>query len=174
MTFFEFLPSTTRDLWVLTQRDGNLQSEPFLATPSNERSPRFSPDGRWIVYVSNYSGRDEVFLKAYPGPGGQVPVSGGRGSEPVWSSDGREIFYRDGNRLIAVSVETSPSLSLGKPRVLFEEEYLRDAAYAPQYDVARDGQRFIMIAPTRPAAAGLFVVQNWFEELKRRFASGND
>jgi serine/threonine-protein kinase len=167
MAFWQFSTPTSRDLWVLNLADG-APPHPFLVTPANERGPRFSPDGRWIAYVSNAFGQDEVFLKPYPGPGEQVAVSAGRGTEPTWSLDGRELFYRVGNRMVAVTVVTSPTLSLGQPRVLFEGPYLQDPAFAPQYDVALDGQRFIMIASSQSTNGGLAVVQNWFSELQQR------
>jgi len=167
MTFFEFLAPTSRNIWVLDLRERELQPKPFLITLANERAPRFSPDGRWIAYVSNSSGQDEVFLKPYPGPGAQVPVSLGRGTEPVWSSDAHELFYREGNRMIAVPLETSPALSLGQAHVLFEEPFILDPSFAPQYDVSPDGKRFIMISSPEQTTPGLAVVQNWFDELKR-------
>jgi serine/threonine-protein kinase len=172
LAFFEALPATQRDLSVL-EPGGDRQSRPFLVTPANERGPRFSPNGRWIAYVSDTSGRDEVFMNAFPGPSGAIPVSTGGGREPVWSRDGRELFYRQGDRLMTVSVDDAASPSLRSPRLLFEGPYQTDTMVGlPNYDVAPDG-RFIMVSdPRGPPITRFTIVQNWFEELKRRVPPG--
>ena len=112
-------PSTGYDLWVLP---GDGQPQPFLATPFSERNPELSPDGRWLLYLSDESGRIEVYLQPYPGPGQRTKVSTAGGTEPSWSRDGREIFYRDGARrdLMVVSFNASAEPSVGQPRLLFE------------------------------------------------------
>ena len=136
-----------------------------MAGASHEREPRFSRDRAWIAYVADTTGRDEVYLRPYPGPGPVFPVSTEGGTEPVWSRAGNELFYRQGNRLMAVPVVTTPSLRVGQPAVLFEGSFQRqDLTAAPDYDVAADG-RFIMVT-TRPiesqsSQAGLTVVENW-------------
>jgi serine/threonine-protein kinase len=166
LAFFQFPGGTERDLWVLEPGTG--EPRPFLVGRSNERGPVFSPDGSWIAYVANPTGRDQVYLRPYPGPGPQVPVSNDGGTEPVWSRDGRDLFYRDGDRLMAVSVEPGPAASLGRPRVVFEQPYAVSDLGVANYDVGPDG-RFIMITPPANAVSGdtLTVVQNWHEELKR-------
>jgi serine/threonine-protein kinase len=146
----------------------------FLATPFQERVPRFSPDGRWVAYVSNDSGRDEVYVRPAAGTGGKVTVSSDGGTEPAWARDGRELFYRRGDRVLAAAVATGATFTASPPRVLFEGPYERDrgsgGAY-PNYDVAPDGQRFAMIqAPT--ASSDIVVVLNWFEDLKARLGGG--
>jgi serine/threonine-protein kinase len=167
LAFFQFLPATQRDLWVV-EAGGDRQPRPFLVTPANERGPRFSPNGRWIAYVSDASGRDEVFMNAFPGPSGAIPISTGGGREPVWSRGGRELFYRQGDRLMTVSINDAATPSLSAPRLLFEGPYQTDPLIGlPNYDVAPDG-RFIMVSDSRPTIARFTIVQNWFEELKRR------
>ncbi len=169
LAFFQFQPATRRDLWVL-EPGGDRQPRPFLVTKANERGPRFSPDGRWIAYVSDASGRDEIFINAYPGPSGPIPVSTGGGREPVWSRDRQELFYRQGDRVMAVEVDDAANVPLRAPRLLFEGPYQTDffaGVGLPNYDVGRDG-RFIMVSDPGAPNTRFTIVQNWFEELKRR------
>jgi serine/threonine-protein kinase len=163
--------SQNRDLWMLHPGAPEPRS-PFLVTPFNERAPVFSPNGRWIAYVSNESGRDEVYVRPYSGPEQRVTVSSGGGTEPVWARNGRELFYREGDRMMVVSVSDAgrAPLSLGPPQQLFEGSYIRDpgnAAALPNYDVNEDGRAFLMIQPSKETTAFVVVVLNWFEELKR-------
>ena len=93
----------------------------FLQTPFNNKSPMFSPDGRFLAYVSDESGRDEVYVAPFPGPGEKYPISTGGGRAPVWSRDGRELFYRNGREIMAVAIELKPTFESGRPVRLFEE-----------------------------------------------------
>jgi Tol biopolymer transport system component len=169
LAFMEVNPSTQRDIWVL--RMGDRKAEPFLKTRFDESVPRFSPDGRWLAYVSNESGRYEIYVQPYPGPGGKWQISTEGGTEPAWNYNGRELFYRCGNRMMAVDIATQPSFAAGKPRMLFEGPYERSPATSPNYDVSPDGQRFLMLKSAETgesAPTQINVVLNWFEELKRR------
>ena len=162
-------PTTGYDIWVLRLADRKAQ--PFLRTPFNESVPRFSPDGRWLSYISNESGRYEVYVQPYPGPGGKWQISTEGGTEPVWNPNGRELFYRSGDKMMAVDIATQPSFTFGKPRMLFEGQYQLSSVPAVNYDVSPDGQRFLMIKASEQEQAGptqINVVLNWFEELKRR------
>ena len=154
------------DIWFL--RMAGQKFEAFLQTPFNERSPRFSPDGRWIAYVTNESGRDEVYAQAFPGPGGRWRISTDGGVEPVWAPNGREVFYRNGDKMMAVPIESNAaSLSAGTPALLFEKRYELSGS-DPYYAVAPDGQRFVMLKPDAPRSAGsIIVVQEWTRELER-------
>jgi serine/threonine-protein kinase len=167
---FEAQPSSRTDIWVL-KLAGERTTTPFLTTPFNETSPMFSPDGHWLAYVSDESGRQEVYVQPYPGPGEKWPISIDGGTEPVWSADGRELFYRNGEQVLTVAVEAEPTFTAGKPRLLFEGPYLAELPPAahPRYHVSPDGQRFLMIRldPER-ASNQIHVVLNWFEELKSR------
>jgi serine/threonine-protein kinase len=158
-----------RDLWTLPSAAGAAPTL-FLGTPFQERSPRFSPDGRWIAYVSNESGRDEVYVRPYPGPGGQIAISTNGGTQPVWSRTTRELFFRSGTALMAVGFERGASLAPGAPRLLFqEEEFILEVGGPggnPHYDVHPDGKRFLMLTGM-PTPARAQVVLNWQEELKR-------
>jgi Tol biopolymer transport system component len=142
-----------------------------VATDSAEFDPALSPNGRWLAYVSNRTGQNEIWVQAYP-EGVPVRVSGAGGNEPVWSADGRELFYRQGDAMMAVAVETAAEFSFTAPRMLFTGPYVqRPEGSVSAYDVARDG-RFLMILPgdenTEAAPASIVVVQNFAEELKRR------
>ncbi len=165
LAFSEVDQATGRDIWVLRLSDRKPQA--FLQTESDESAPRFSPDGRWLAYGSNETGRLEVYVRPYPGPGKKWQVSTEGGTQPVWNSNGRELFYRSGSKMMAVEITRQPDFSLGNPRVLFQRDYVIQApAYPhPNYDVSPDGQRFLMIKESRPQ---LNVVLNWFEEVKRR------
>jgi Tol biopolymer transport system component len=132
-----------------------------------EDAPRFSPDGRHIAYFSTESGRIEVYVQPYPGPAGKVTVSRGGGMFPVWSTDGGELFYRQGEKLYSVKIETGPELSASPPRVLFEGRYLTS------YDVAPDNKRFLMVRNEQGTLpTQMNIVLNWTEELKRIVPAG--
>ncbi len=173
LAFFEVNPATGYDIWVLRLSDRKAQ--PFLRTPFEESVPRFSPDGRWLAYVSNESGRHEIYVQPFPGPGGKLQISSEGGREPAWNPNGRELFYRSGDKMMAVDIATQPSFAAGKPRVLFEGRYEPSLATAPNYDVSPDGQRFLMLKRSEAgegAPTQINVVLNWFEELKRRVPPG--
>ncbi len=172
LAFTELSPATAWDIWVL--RLGDRKAQPFLRTPFTEGAPRFSPDGRWLAYVSNESGRYEIYVQPYPGPGGKRQISTEGGTEPVWNRNGRELFYRSENKMMAVDIATQPSFVAGKPRKLFEGAYLPTAATIQNYDVSPDGQRFLMLKGGEQEAAvtQINVVLNWFEELKQKVPTG--
>ena len=150
--------------------NGERTPRPFLQTKFSEFEARFSPDGRWVVYQSNESGRDEVFVRPYPGPGGKWQLSTEGGDDPRWSRRGRELVYwqLDKNKMMVVDVETKPTFRPGRPRTLFEGRYY---SYGADYfDGTPDGTRFLMIKedPAESGPAEVKVVLNWFEEVKRR------
>ncbi len=182
LAFLEINPTTGYDIWVLRLSDPSAplgagrKAQLFLRTPFNESAPRFSPDGRWLAYISDESGRWEIYVQPYPGPGGKWLISTEGGTEPVWNPNGRELFYRSGDRMMTVEIKTQPGFSAGKPKVLFEGQYLPTPATFPNYDVTPDGQRFLMLKPSEQdqAATQINVVLNWFEELKRRVPTGKN
>jgi serine/threonine-protein kinase len=158
------------DLFVLPL-SGERTLRPFLQTKFNEGDARFSPDGRWVAYRSDESGRDEVFVRPYPGPGPKWQISTEGGDEPCWSRSGRELFYLQKDKetkMMIVDVETKPTFRAGRPRTLFEWRYVESGINS--YDVAPDGTRFLMIKedPAELGPAQVKVVLNWFEEVKRR------
>ena len=158
--------------------DRERKARPFAATRFIQGSPKFSPDGRWIAYSSNESGRNEIYAQAYPGPGPKLQISIGGGTDPVWAGNGKEMFYRNGDNMMAVEVRLQPSLAPGKPRVLWTGPYARGlssqcspaGATNSNYDVTPDGQRFLMIQEEEDGliATQINVVPNWPEELKRQ------
>ncbi len=161
LSFYEVHPSTQRDIWILSMK-GERTAAPFVVTPFNELAPMFSPDGRWIAYVSNRSGRNEIYVQAYPGPGEPWPISTQGGGEPVWGPSGRELFYRQGDRMWVVPIETGPTLSTGKPQIVFEGHYATNPYGNPFYDVAPDSQRFLMVQPTPESTRSrLHVLVDW-------------
>ena len=146
------------------------KAQPFIRTPFNESAPQFSHDGRLVAYYSDESGRSEIYVQPYPGPGGKWQISTDGGTEPVWNPNGRELFYRSGDKMMAVDISTQPSFAAGKPHMLFEGSYAPTPLTFPNYDVSADGQRFLMLKPAgqaQAAATHINVVLNWFEELKR-------
>ena len=140
----------------------------MLRTPFDEAIPRFSPDGRHIAYVSNESGQNEVYVERFPEGGQKVTVSSGGGKGARWSRNGQELFYVEGETLIAVSVSTASSFSVGSTTLLFDHASLKNSPVP--YDVSADGQRFILPEPLGGEAAepSIRVVLNWFEEFRDR------
>ena len=140
---------------------------PLIRTPFTEIDPRLSPDGHWLAYTSNESGRDEVYVQRFPELGGKRQISRDGGSTPEWDRHGRELFYQNGSRMMGVAVQTQPTLVAGTPRLLFEGPFVSESGTV--YDVTPDG-RFVMIrlGESEAPVTQIAVVQNWFEELKRR------
>ena len=170
LVFTEPHQGTSWDISILPL-DGDRKPRPFLNSQFSEWGPVFSPDGRYIAYISDSSGRYEIYVQPFPEKGKRWQVSTDGGEEPVWSRDGKELFYRYGQKWMAVDVQTAPNFSAGKPRLLFEGPYM-NVPYL-SYDIARDGKRFLVIKPSDETSATteLRVVLNWFEELKRHIPS---
>jgi eukaryotic-like serine/threonine-protein kinase len=147
--------------------NGDTTTYPVLATRADELNPSLSPDGRWLAYVSNESGRDEVYVTSFPGSGTRVQVSRDGGTSPRWAHGGTELFYRSSdNQLMAMDVVTSPALAIARRRALFPvDAYSFDRQYRT-YDVSPDGGRFLFIKP--PPSLGLEVVANWGAEVLPR------
>jgi Tol biopolymer transport system component len=156
------------DIWraALT---GKSVAAPWLATSSIESRPKFSPDGRWVAYFSNDTGRSEVYVRAYAGSAARYQVSTQGGGTPRWASDGREIFFRSGRSLWSAAVRMSPAFIAEPPQKLFEwpEDILAD------YDVSPDGQHFVMVQndPIELRPFDLVVIPGWVEEMKSRLAA---
>jgi len=150
--------------------------EVFLGGEFNAESADFSRDGRYVVYLSPETGQREIYIRPYPGPGGQHTVSVDGGREPVWVDSG-DVFYRSqsGEKFFAVSVVTKPTLQIGQPVQIFQGPYYVPRTGSPraQFDVTPNGERFLLLASasgtdTSEARSRIVVVQNWFDELKRR------
>jgi len=174
LAFHETHPTTAMDIWVLPLQ-GERKPRPFLRTPFIEGAAAFSPDGRWLAYSSNESGRFEVYVKPVRGAGGPWQISTEGGREPVWARNGRELFFLNADKMMAVDIRTEPTFAPGKPRLLFEGQYVEASGrFRARYDVAPDSQRFLMVKQSEQTAAPtqLNVVLNWFEELKGRVPAG--
>lgn len=174
LAFSQQNPTTGWDIWVRSL-NGKPEERPFLQTPSNEEGPVFSPDGTSVAYTSDESGRDEVYVRPFVGPGGKLQVSTEGGVQPVWARNGRELFYRNGDKMMAVAIEAKPVLAGAKPQLLFEGHYeYGNYPFLQNYDVSLDGQHFLMVKAGEQgsSAAQINVVLNWFEDLKRRVPAG--
>ena len=169
LAFVSVSPTTLQDIRVL-DADHKGTSQPFLETQFREGAPVFSPDGRWIAYVSDESGRFEIYVRPFPGPGEKWAISLEGGSEPVWPRQGRQLFYRAGDAMMAVDIETTPAFSAGKPRKLFDTSHERSIALWANYDVSPDGRRLLMVRRENPStpATHINVVLNWLEELRQK------
>jgi serine/threonine protein kinase len=169
--------------------EGEHERTPLLQKDYNEGYPKISPDGRWMAYQSDESGKTEVYVSSFPDvTQGKWLISTNGGDSPLWSPDGKELFYRSGDSFMAVDVETDPVFKLGKPKVLFRGTYssLRASTLGPTlmqeifWDIHPDGKRFLMVKPqattgesstedsTEEIPRKINVVLNWSEELKER------
>ena len=162
--------NTSQDLFVLPLTGAKIL-RPFVQTKACEYQARFSPDGRFIAYTSYESERAEVFVRPFPGPGPMSQISTDGGWWPLWSRDGRELFYWQDDKLMVVDVETAATFRAGRPRTLFQGLFF--GTEHNNYDVTPDGTRFLMIKAD-PAESGekhVNVVMNWFEEVKAKMAA---
>jgi serine/threonine-protein kinase len=163
LAFTELDIEAQGDIWTYSADSGAVA---WLESPADEKSPSFSPTGSWLAFTSNESGRNEIYLRPYPGPGAAVPMSVNGGVEPVWAPDGRTLFYRQGLRVLAVTLADGTPATASQPRPLFEGPYQAGTFGHPNYDVAADG-RFVMVEPLdEPTPTLVNVVLNWFTQLE--------
>ncbi len=161
--------------------EGKREMKELLQEKHSELEPQISPDGRYIAYQSDESGKAEIYVRSFPDVNkGKWQVSSGGGGSPLWSPDGRELFYRSGNATMAVEVETDPTFKRGNPKTLFQGVYsstVLQKIVITSWDINPDGKKFLMIKPAASTAAAptaaspqpkIIVVVNWFEELKQR------
>ncbi len=180
LAYYEIDPETGRNIHVLPFSDGYEPSRPldpwpFLVTRADERSPMISPDGRWVAYVSDQSGGDEVYVRPFPGTGAQRRISADGGTEPLWSNDGRELFYRcgdNGETMMSATLTTDPDVRVLDRTELFAANYLSNSSRTI-YDVHPDGGAFLMIRKVgQQDRRRINVVLNWFEEVRRAVLPG--
>ncbi len=162
LAFYEYHPEGLNDIWVLDMDSTEHNMISVAATTATEANAVFSPDGRWLAYHSDESGRYEVYVVSFPQVGAKRQVSTNGGGLPVWAAAGNELFYRSRGNLMAARVSTEGTFSREVPRLLFEGPIAG-------YDVAPDGQRILITVPNPDAPAReIEVVVNWVEELKAK------
>ena len=152
-------PATSTNLWLLGLRDP-YEMRPFKRTSASEGQGTFSPDGLWLAYASNESGRSEIYVEPVPGPGGRRQISSDGGEQPRWVRTGREIVYRNGTKMMTVPVQLQPAFQAGKAVELFDRKFDRGGAVAG-YDVTPDGQTFVMTRSERDNPTEIRVVMGW-------------
>lgn len=142
--------------------------EPVVERPGNQWAVRISPDGKWISYASDESGRFEVYMETLHGGNARHQISNGGGSEPVWSPMGNELFYRVGDRMLAVPITKNPDSPAGAAHVLFTGGFQKTDL--PHYDVTSNGQRFLMVAPSVDDFESRIIrmVDRWFVDVRRQ------
>ncbi len=149
------------EIWI---RSTDGKTRRFLGGPGRKRSGRFSPNGKWMAFVSDETGEYRVYVTAYPGPGPTVAVSTKGGLSPIWSADGRELFYRLGSKVLAARMSSTQQLGFSKPMELFDGPYTLDLMGHQREDVGPDG-RFLMVENSDDFP--IVIVQNWPIELRR-------
>jgi serine/threonine-protein kinase len=170
LAWTEFTPTLGGEIRI-GMLDGSGAIRTVVAGPFDERGAVFSPDVRWIAYTSNESGRDEVYVQPYPGPGRRQQVSVGGGQEPAWSRNGDKLYFRGKGGMASVDVKTSPRFTTSTPRKLFDDVYETEHSNSADrnYDVSADGRRFLMVKAARAfPPAELIVVLNWSATLGRQ------
>jgi serine/threonine-protein kinase len=169
-------PETAWDVMTLHLDDKTREPQPLLNSPFIEGLAELSPDGRWLAYASDESGQFEVYVRSFPDLGRKWQISTDGGVEPVWSRDGTELFYRDeeGRAMTVVPITIEPDFSPGRPELLFEGSFVGSPGFGRQYDVAPDGESFLMVRQEMGGfeEAEIHVVLDWFEEFRRLPPSG--
>jgi Tol biopolymer transport system component len=174
LAFVEATPDTQRDIWMYPTEEGQ-EPYPFLNSRAAEMQAQFSPDGRWLAYVSNESGRFEVYVRSFPDPGGKWQVSREGGYAPIWASDGTEIYFYDGaDKIMAASVSSARQFAVTKVQELFTLRGLTGFAAGRSFDVSPDGQRFVFAQSQEPrATTQLNLIFDWVDLMKRRTSGSN-
>jgi serine/threonine protein kinase len=167
IVFMQPQPAKRFDIYLLPL-DGKGKPQPILDTTFTERLGVLSPNGKWLAYVSNESGPG-VYVRAFPGPGSKWHISTEGGTEPLWSRQGLELFYRQGNKMMVVRFTPGAEPEPGKPRLLFEETFEENTLRHLNYDIMPDGSSFVMIQKVEELSSPqIHVVVNWHEELKQK------
>ena len=172
LAFVESHPDTKEDIWLL-HVGAKIAAKPLLRTVFRESCPALSPDGRWVAYESEESGKAEIYVRRVDDPDGEKwQISADGGDRPRWTRDGHHIVFRSAKRMMAAKVGRGNSFFVEKARVLFEGDFSFGGLSTPNYDVSADGRRFLMIKPAGPSpSASFIVVQNWFTQFSQRESS---
>ena len=169
LAFMDLTPARI-EAWTLQRGQA---PERLVDSSANVGNVMFSPAANWLAYVSDETGRLEVYVRAYPGTDRGTKVSTDGGEQPVWSADGSELFYRNADRMMAVAISAGTTLVAGPPRELWKRPYFTQSFLRPNYDVARD-RRFLMLQVSKGSineAQSVNVVLHWFDEVKRGLAA---
>jgi len=160
-------PATGSDIWLLSAEEEEWKAEPLFQTAFQEQSPVLSPDGRWLAYTSDETGLSELYVQRFPIAGRKWQISAGGGEAPLWSPNGRELFYWKQSRMMAVPVTTEPDFVPGKERELPQPDF----SFLLNWDIAPDGKRFVVVGhettKSKANVEEIRVVTDWFEEIRR-------
>jgi serine/threonine-protein kinase len=174
LLFVELTPETEGDIWELPMAKPGAAPRPLIQTKTRQQNPELSPDGKWIAYTSEESGRDEVYVQSYPALGPRAQVSTKGGVSPAWSRDGHQIYFVEGRKLFVADVTTTGNFTVGLPKFLFDvpDGIPLNLPPARAYDVSADGRRFLAVrtvpAPPDPAITEIRLVLNWMDELRAK------
>ena len=158
LAFYTVSTNADRDIWTLQPKG---KPRAFLTGPLNERSPVISPDGRFIAYVSGSVGESTVHIASYPNPKMAPSIKIGKGVEPLWTRNGRELLYRYDGQVMSISLATTDPITTSTPQVLFEDSYELDpGGNTANYDVTKDGEKFLMVQSATQTKK-LHIVLNW-------------
>jgi hypothetical protein len=169
MTTTGYTRKTAPDIWVLPLF-GDRKPYAYVQTEFQENQPRLSPDGRWLAYRSNESKRGEIYVVSFPHPGGKWQISTTGGQEPVWSGDGKELYYYSlDNKVMSVDIKPSlpesAQLQWGVPRALFDVRIFTNDT--PSFDVSKDGRFLLPLLVEQQVSTPMTVVLNWPQLLKK-------
>jgi Tol biopolymer transport system component len=139
----------------------HVEKEVTASPTASETNARFSPDGKWVAYQSDESGRTEIYLRSYPANSDKVQISADGGSKPIWSPDGDRMYFLNNRTMMMATIAKDPSLHVVSRSALFEGDYLQE------YDVSPDGKRLLLVQ-TQPGGAELIVIPNWASELRAK------
>jgi serine/threonine-protein kinase len=169
LAYESFEPQTGHHIRLYSSGSAD-SSRSFINSAANQDGARFSPNGRWIAYASDESGRFEVYVQPFAGSGGKWQISGDGGSQPTWTRNGKELFYYGNGKMMSVDVNTDGDFSAGNPKTLFEANFDFRGSYVPSYDVTPDGKKFIAVRSSNstPVPASIQVILHWFGESTQR------
>jgi serine/threonine protein kinase/Tol biopolymer transport system component len=171
LAYDNFEPQAGHRIWLYSPGSAD-PPRLFINSAVNEDGARFSPNGRWVAYASEESGRFEVYVQPFAGSGGKWQISRDGGSQPVWTRNGKELFFYGNGKMMSVDVNTDGEFSAGNPNTLFEANFDFRGSYVPAYDVTPDGKKFIAVrsSNSNPVPASIQVILNWFAEINQRKA----
>jgi serine/threonine-protein kinase len=164
LIFRQRSPATRDDIWLLPLT-GERKATPLVRTPFSDDAPALSADGRWLAYTSNETGRDELYVQSFPDGSQRTQVSNGGAATPRWSRHGLELFYEGAEKIVSVTLTTTPALNVSKPVIR------ADVPLGSGYDTLPDGGLFALLRDTSAPPTPVYVVLNWFDELRRKVSS---